>query len=58
MFSELVKLYPRFSDYGQHDSHEALRYLLDGLRQEELRVWQSAILTEIRFTSKVLHLAL
>ncbi|VDK40118.1 unnamed protein product [Taenia asiatica] len=52
IFSELVNLYPRFNDYGQHDSHEALRYLLDGLRQEELRLWQSAILTELKFTSK------
>ncbi|KAL5967673.1 Ubiquitin carboxyl-terminal hydrolase 16 [Taenia solium] len=52
IFSELVNLYPRFNDYGQHDSHEALRYILDGLRQEESRLWQSAILTELKFTSK------
>ncbi|KAL5102924.1 hypothetical protein TcWFU_003138 [Taenia crassiceps] len=52
IFSELVKLYPRFNDYGQHDSHEALRYLLDGLRQEELRLWQNAILTELKLIRK------
>lgn len=52
ILSELVKTYPRFGNFGQHDSHEALRYLLDGLRLEELKLWQRAILDELECTSK------
>ncbi|KAF2072088.1 hypothetical protein CYY_006587 [Polysphondylium violaceum] len=35
LFSEIVKKSPRFGGFKQQDSHELLRYLLDGLISEE-----------------------
>lgn len=45
---------PRFDGFGQHDSHDALRYLLGALREEELKRWQKAILDNLNNNSQVL----
>lgn len=36
LFNEIVLKAPCFRGYGQQDAHELLRYLLDGLRTEEI----------------------
>ncbi|KAE9420796.1 hypothetical protein Angca_003947 [Angiostrongylus cantonensis] len=43
VFSQISCKTPRFKGYQQQDAHELLRYLLDGLRSEELEVYRSGI---------------
>ncbi|KJH50782.1 ubiquitinyl hydrolase 1 [Dictyocaulus viviparus] len=43
VFSQISCKTPRFKGYQQHDAHELLRYLLDGLRSEELEMYKSGI---------------
>ncbi|XP_078619753.1 ubiquitin carboxyl-terminal hydrolase 16-like isoform X2 [Branchiostoma floridae x Branchiostoma japonicum] len=44
LFGQVCQKSPRFKGFQQQDSHELLRYLLDGLRLEELKRVKSGIL--------------
>jgi len=41
--TEFSSKFSFFDGYKQHDSQEALRFLFDGLRYEELKCWLKAI---------------
>ncbi|KAK5973916.1 Ubiquitinyl hydrolase 1 [Trichostrongylus colubriformis] len=45
VFSQISCKTPRFKGYQQQDAHELLRYLLDGLRSEELDRYKNGIAT-------------
>ncbi|XP_071801065.1 ubiquitin carboxyl-terminal hydrolase 16-like [Asterias amurensis] len=45
LFNQICQKASRFKGYQQQDSHELLRYLLDGMRAEEMKRMQEAILT-------------
>lgn len=44
---------PRFRGWAQQDAHELLRYLLDGLRSEELNRYKEAISDHLRIPRNV-----
>lgn len=44
LFGEISKKCPQFRHFQQQDSHELLRQLLDGIRQEEIKRQKKAIL--------------
>merc|ERR1719450_1852273 len=52
LFAQVVKQAPKFRGLQQQDSHELLRYLMDGLRNEEQRRQKSAILKHFGLTEK------
>ncbi|VDK65013.1 unnamed protein product [Onchocerca ochengi] len=43
LFSEIARKAPRFRGWAQQDAHELLRYLMDGLRMEEINRYKEAI---------------
>uniref|UniRef100_A0AC35TKV8 USP domain-containing protein n=1 Tax=Rhabditophanes sp. KR3021 TaxID=114890 RepID=A0AC35TKV8_9BILA len=43
LFTEICKKAPRFRGWNQQDSHELLRYLMDGLRTEEIDRFRKAV---------------
>ncbi|XP_053611210.1 ubiquitin carboxyl-terminal hydrolase 16/45 isoform X2 [Plodia interpunctella] len=53
LLSALVSKLPQFDGGDQHDSHELLRHLLEAVRSEDLRRYQSVILTSLGMSSKV-----
>jgi len=52
VFSQVVRLCNKFRGMQQQDSHELLRYLMDGLRTEESKRQKSAILKYFGLTEK------
>ncbi|CAK1550366.1 unnamed protein product [Leptosia nina] len=53
LLSALVNKLPQFGGGDQHDSHELLRHLLEAVRSEDLRRYQSVILSSLGINSKV-----
>lgn len=53
ILSQFTSKWPQFAGGDQHDSHEALRHLLESVRSEDLRRFQSVILKELGFSNSV-----
>ncbi|XP_063537384.1 ubiquitin carboxyl-terminal hydrolase 16/45 isoform X1 [Cydia strobilella] len=53
LLSALVNKLPQFGGGDQHDAHELLRHLLEAVRSEDLRRYQSVILNSLGMNSKV-----
>ncbi|EYC41338.1 hypothetical protein Y032_0573g165 [Ancylostoma ceylanicum] len=53
VFSQISCKTPRFKGYQQQDAHELLRYLLDGLRSEELERYKSGIASYFGVSPKI-----
>lgn len=53
LFSEIAKKAPRFRGWAQQDAHELLRYLLDGLRTEEMNRYKEAISLHLKIPKNV-----
>ncbi|XP_072944709.1 ubiquitin carboxyl-terminal hydrolase 16/45 isoform X2 [Epargyreus clarus] len=53
LLSALVNKLPQFGGGDQHDSHELLRHMLEAVRSEDLRRYQSVILQSLGMSSKV-----
>ncbi|XP_045774655.1 ubiquitin carboxyl-terminal hydrolase 16 isoform X2 [Maniola jurtina] len=53
LLSALVTKLPQFGGGDQHDAHELLRHLLEAVRSEDLRRYQSVILSSLGMNSKV-----
>ncbi|XP_060804705.1 ubiquitin carboxyl-terminal hydrolase 16/45 [Amyelois transitella] len=53
LLSALVNKLPQFDGGEQHDAHELLRHLLEAVRSEDLRRYQSVILSSLGMSSKV-----
>ncbi|KAK6051403.1 ubiquitinyl hydrolase 1, partial [Cooperia oncophora] len=53
VFSQISCKTPRFKGYQQQDAHELLRYLLDGLRSEELERYKNGIAAYLGVSPKI-----
>ncbi|GBP56446.1 Ubiquitin carboxyl-terminal hydrolase 16 [Eumeta japonica] len=53
LLSALTSKLPQFGGGDQHDAHELLRHLLEAVRSEDLRRYQSVILVSLGMSSKV-----
>lgn len=53
LLNELTNKWPQFGDGDQHDSHELLRHLLESVRNEDLRRYQTLILHALGYNKKV-----
>lgn len=47
LLSKLTQRLPQFGGGDQHDSHELLRHLLEAVREEDLKRYQSVILDKL-----------
>lgn len=52
LFSQVCKKAARFKGFQQQDSQELLRYLLDGMRAEELRRFNSGVMEALKESRK------
>ncbi|XP_016128381.1 ubiquitin carboxyl-terminal hydrolase 16 [Sinocyclocheilus grahami] len=52
LFTQVCKKAPRFKGFQQQDSQELLRYLLDGIRAEEVKRVNSGILEALKNSGK------
>lgn len=52
LLSQLVLRQPQFGGGDQHDSHELLRHLLEAVRSEDLRRYQTVILDSLGYSKK------
>lgn len=52
LLSKLTQRLPQFGGGDQHDSHELLRHLLEAVREEDLKRYQSVILDKLGNTIK------
>ncbi|KAK2880727.1 hypothetical protein Q8A67_017995 [Cirrhinus molitorella] len=55
LFTQVCKKAPRFKGFQQQDSQELLRYLLDGMRAEEVKRVHSGILEALKTSGKSLE---
>uniref|UniRef100_L7M7Z3 Ubiquitin carboxyl-terminal hydrolase n=1 Tax=Rhipicephalus pulchellus TaxID=72859 RepID=L7M7Z3_RHIPC len=53
LFSKVCQVAPHFRGHQQHDSHELLRHLLEGVRTEEVKRQKQAVLQAFGLSSKV-----
>lgn len=53
LLTQFVSKWPQFGGGDQHDSHEALRHLLESVRTEDLRRFQTVILRDLGYTSRI-----
>lgn len=53
ILKQFTTKWPQFAGGDQHDSHEALRHLLESVRSEDLRRYQAVILKELGYNSKI-----
>lgn len=53
LFSRVCQVAPHFRGHQQHDSHELLRHLLEGVRTEEVKRQKQAVLQAFGLNSKV-----
>lgn len=47
LLKKLVQRMPQFGGGDQHDAHELLRHLLEAVREEDLRRYQTVILEKL-----------
>lgn len=52
LLSQLTQRQPQFGGGDQHDSHELLRHLLEAVRSEDLRRYQTVILDKLGLSKK------
>lgn len=52
LLAKLTNRMPQFGGGDQHDSHELLRHLLEAVREEDLRRYQSVILDRLGLNTK------
>ncbi|XP_026082743.1 ubiquitin carboxyl-terminal hydrolase 16-like isoform X1 [Carassius auratus] len=55
LFTQVCKKAPRFKGFQQQDSQELLRYLLDGMRAEEVKRVNSGIMEALKNSGKSLE---
>jgi ubiquitin carboxyl-terminal hydrolase 16/45 len=55
LLSKLTDRMPQFGGGDQHDSHELLRHLLEAVREEDLRRYQSVILEWLGLNTKTVE---
>ncbi|KAH6927269.1 hypothetical protein HPB50_001230 [Hyalomma asiaticum] len=53
LFSRVCQVAPHFRGHQQHDSHELLRHLLEGVRTEEVKRQKQAVLQAFGLSTKV-----
>lgn len=53
LLSQFVSKWPTFGGGDQHDSHEALKHLLESVKNEDLRRFQAVILRDLGYNSRV-----
>lgn len=53
LLRQFTTKWPQFAGGDQHDSHEALRHLLESVRSEDLRRYQAVILNEMGYNKSV-----
>lgn len=53
LLKQFTAKWPQFAGGDQHDSHEALRHLLESVRSEDLRRFQAVILEELGYNKKI-----
>lgn len=53
LFSRVCQVAPHFRGHQQHDSHELLRHLLEGVRIEEVKRQKQAVLQAFGLSTKV-----
>lgn len=53
LLKQFTSKWPQFAGGDQHDSHEALRHLLESVRSEDLRRFQLVILNDLGYNAKI-----
>lgn len=53
LYTQVCRVAPQFQGHQQHDSHELLRHLLEGVRTEEVKRQMQGVLAAFGLSSKV-----